>query len=242
VNKFYLHPLLNGATLCRRKLVDGTCRLIKDDAMRTILYVEDDPYDRELMTHAVSTVNPGFELRIQEDYFQIIDYLRNQGAYEKRQYFPAPELVLLDYSLGDFKGTDLLFWIRTKSEFPSLPVVMYSGSTEDHIVAKCYAMGANSFIAKPDSATDLLNIVGALGACLQTSPPAMEKLEKFALWPSLARQSLTQELHQTRAERAASLKQQRELRMHVDRLGAELKDHRRKRHGRSGLPDTEHSR
>jgi len=162
--------------------------------MKTVLYVEDDLADRELMMIAVAQGKPRFELRLQKDYNMIRDYIRSRGLFDHPKYFPRPDLVLLNYSLETFKGTELLSWIRTQPETQALPVVMLSGSTEEHIVAECYALGANYFIAKPAQMAERRKLVDSLDAYLQTMPPHMEKLSELALWPALSRRSLTREL------------------------------------------------
>ena len=173
--------------------------------MKTVLYVEDNFGDRELMMHAVNRAKPRFELRLQNDYCKIIAYLSNKGLFDNRRYFPPPDLVLLDYSIGNFKGTELLSWIRTKSERQTMPVVMFSGRTEEQIVAECYAMGANYFIAKSPQTTERLRLVSSLDACLQTIPPHVEKLAKLATSPGLSRWSLEQDAREYRLEDAASV-------------------------------------
>ena len=162
--------------------------------MKIVLYVEDDLDDRELMMIAVAQGKPGFELRLQWDYNMIRDYIRSRGLFNHPKYFPPPDLVLLEYSLGTFKGTELLYWIRTQPETQALPVVMFSGCTEGHIVAECYELGASYFIAKPAQMAERLKLVNTLDACLRTMPPHLEKLSELALCPARSRHSLTREL------------------------------------------------
>ena len=162
--------------------------------MKTVLYVEDDLDDRELMMIAVAQGKPRFELRLQWDYNMIRDYIRARGLFDHPKYFPPPDLVLLDYSLGTFKATELLYWIRTQPETQALPVVMFSGCTEGHIVAECYELGASYFIAKPAQMAERLKLVNTLDACLRTMPPHLEKLSELALCPALSRRSVAREL------------------------------------------------
>jgi FixJ family two-component response regulator len=102
--------------------------------------------------------------------------------------------VLLDYTLGTLKGTELLYWIRTQSEIQTLPVVMFSGSTEVHIVAESLRAGANHFIAKPAQMAERMKLVDSLDAGLQTMPPHLDNLSELALCPALSQRSLTREL------------------------------------------------
>ena len=173
--------------------------------MKTVLYVEDNFADRELMIRVINQAKPRFELRLQDDYSKILDYLRNRGLFDNPRYFPPPDLVLLDYSVGNFKGTELLSWIRTKSERQTLPVVMFSGRTEEQIVAECYAMGANYFIAKSPQTTQRLRLVNSLDVCLQTMPPHVENLAELATSPTLSRWPLRREAREYPTECAPSV-------------------------------------
>ena len=173
--------------------------------MRTVLYVEDDGDDRKLMMIAVTQRKPQFELRLQNDYHKVVDYLSNRGLFDDRRYFPPPDLVLLNYSLGTFKGTELLSWIRTRSELQTLPVVIVSANRDEQIVARCYAMGANYFIAKSAQTNEWLRLVNSLDACLQTIPPRMEELEELATSPALSLWSSRREARENPAENGASV-------------------------------------
>jgi two-component system, response regulator len=196
--------------------------------MRTILYVEDDPDDRKLMIAAMAKVAPQFALKVQSAYYETIDYLRHQPPFQDFGDNPEPDLVLLDYSLGTFRGTDLLSWIRTKSEFRAIPVVMFSGSTQDDIVAQCYALGADYFIAKPPRLEGWKSVVKSIDACLRSPCPQLKKLASLAIRPDLSHQGLRRALRINRAKHQVAMKKQRELRMGIDLLLAEAKELRKK--------------
>src|SRR6185503_12149845 len=110
-----------------------------------------------------SEVKARFELKAVAGYYEAIDYLRGHDQYANREVFPKPNLILLDYALGSFKGTDFLRWVRKEHELATLPVVVLRGSGEESCVAECYAVGANYFIAKPTFFLDLVKIVRCLG-------------------------------------------------------------------------------
>src|SRR5688500_1173350 len=59
------------------------------------------------------------------------------------------DLLVLDVSLGDRSGIDLL--AHARSEFPGLPVLMLSTHPEEQYAIRCLRAGANGYIQK-DSA------------------------------------------------------------------------------------------
>jgi two-component system, chemotaxis family, response regulator Rcp1 len=58
-------------------------------------------------------------------------------------------LVLLDLSLPDTTGTELLKQIRRLPQCRHLPVVVLTGSTNDEDMRRSYAAGANAYLVKP---------------------------------------------------------------------------------------------
>jgi len=71
-----------------------------------------------------------------------------------------PDLILLDYNLGDGVGVDVL--LRIKSRDPSIPVAMISGDSNPRIVQQCLSNGANGYIEKNMDTTELLTAVKTL--------------------------------------------------------------------------------
>jgi CheY-like chemotaxis protein len=196
--------------------------------MRTVLYVDDDHDDRTLMIAAVARATPQFALKLQSTYYGTIDYLQNQSPFQDSGENPEPDLVLLDCSLGNFKGTDLIVWIRTKSNLKAMPIVMFSARTEDQVVRKCYAIGADYFIPKPRQGAQWVKIVKGIDACLRSPHPRLEKLAALAVRPDLSQQSLRRLLRANRARHQDAVKKRKELRMGIDLLLAEAKELRRK--------------
>ena len=188
-----------------------------------VLYVEDKFEDRELMLKAVAKAKAKFELRLAEDYRGSVEYLSHQGFYEDREQFRLPDLVLLDYSLKGRKATDLLVWIRARPEIATLPVLILSANTADHVVAECYARGANLFIGKRGRKR-LVDLVRSLNACLSTFPVQLKPLKKLALRPELARQHFRETMRESLEKSATIEKEQRKLTQQIDRLGAKQKE------------------
>src|SRR5690349_4469321 len=91
-----------------------------------ILIAEDDPNDRKLLALA------GFDeiaaLVLVQDGEEVIDYLEGKGQFANRREHPLPDLVVLDLKMPLMDGLEVLEWIRLHSPYPSLPVVLLSGS------------------------------------------------------------------------------------------------------------------
>lgn len=70
----------------------------------------------------------------------------------------SPQLIILDLGLPDGDGTDL---IRTVRSYSNAPVIILSARSGDEAKVEALDLGADDFIAKPFSMTELLARVRA---------------------------------------------------------------------------------
>jgi len=115
----------------------------------TILLVDDDSNDTLLMRLALERTHPEVRLSIASNGLEALKYLEGQQPYTDRSVFPLPQLVLLDVVMPLFTGLQVLRWIRERSEFDSLPVIMLSSSPANDEAYHASEMGADSYIIKP---------------------------------------------------------------------------------------------
>jgi len=126
-----------------------------------ILLVEDNEDDVFLMkraVHAAGIVNP---LHIVEDGQQAIDYLSGNGVFAARDKYPVPAIVFLDLKLPIKGGLQVLEWIRTQKQLEGLVVVVLTSSNEPSDLRDAYKLGANSYVVKPPTAAQLIDLTKA---------------------------------------------------------------------------------
>src|SRR3954464_15141329 len=90
-----------------------------------VLHVDDDPSDTLLMEQACRKAGVSFQLRSVADGEAAIAYLSGEGIYADRERHPLPALVLLDLKMPRKTGFDVLKWIRVRSTYKPLPVVIF---------------------------------------------------------------------------------------------------------------------
>lgn len=111
------------------------------DIKATVLVVEDDPQIRNFMLYALK--KEGFKTLI----------ARNaQGALSIIVSEPL-DIVLLDLGLPDFDGMDVIKKVR---EWSDLPIIVVSARDQDKEKAAALDAGADDYITKPFSATELM--------------------------------------------------------------------------------------
>jgi CheY-like chemotaxis protein len=126
-----------------------------------ILLVEDNEDDVFLMKHALNgagVTNPVFVVETGQ---QAIDYLAGANRYQDRSRYPMPVMVFLDLKLPLMSGHEVLAWIRSQRQLESLIVVVLTSSNEPSDVRRSYSLGANSYLVKPLSAQQLVDLAKA---------------------------------------------------------------------------------
>jgi CheY-like chemotaxis protein len=129
-----------------------------------ILLVEDEPNDVFLIQYAFEQAGIAKPLHTAEHGQQAIDYLAGNGKYADRSRFPFPCIVLLDLKMPGVSGLDVLRWIKEKSDLGWLPVIVFTSSKDDKDVHEAYRLGARSYLVKPLTVDDRLEVAKAIKA------------------------------------------------------------------------------
>jgi CheY-like chemotaxis protein len=128
----------------------------------TVLHIDDDPNDTELLRVATRRAGVPFVLHNVEDADQAVAYLSGQGIYADRLRYQPPALILLDLKMPRATGFEILKWIRAHPEWKQVPVVVLSGSELQEDVRQAYAFGANSYLVKPLGLEALVSLVKSI--------------------------------------------------------------------------------
>lgn len=115
---------------------------------KMILLVEDNPDDEALTLRAVRKHMP-YGIVVARDGAEALDYLFCTGRYAGRDPLANPLLVLLDLKLPKVNGLEVLRRMREDGSTRSIPVVVFTSSTEEQDILDSYRLGANSYIRKP---------------------------------------------------------------------------------------------
>jgi CheY-like chemotaxis protein len=128
---------------------------------RAILLVEDNEDDVFLMKRALKTAQIHNPVHVVEDGQQAEDYLAGNGSFANREKHPFPAIVFLDLKLPLKDGLEVLQWIRSQEKFENLVVLVLTSSNEPSDLKRAYGLGANSYLVKPPTASQLLDLAKA---------------------------------------------------------------------------------
>ena len=128
---------------------------------QAILLVEDSEDDVFLMKRALKGAKIKNPLVVVEDGQQAVEYLAGTGEFADREKFPFPAVVFLDLKLPMMGGLEVLEWIRKQRGLENLVVLVLTSSSEPSDLKRAYALGANSYLVKPPTADQLLELANA---------------------------------------------------------------------------------
>jgi CheY-like chemotaxis protein len=132
--------------------------------LRTILIVEDEADDAELIEYAFEKAGVANPRVVLADGDRAAAYIEGTPEYSDRTRFPIPGLILLDLKLPRRSGFQVLELIRGDGPTQHVPVVVLTSSDNHQDVERAYALGANSYLVKPVTRDALLEMVRTLHA------------------------------------------------------------------------------
>ena len=112
--------------------------------MRQVWLVDDD----EEMSRAI-----GLMLKMLD--CEVISFHTARSAAKTLLTGKTPQVLILDINMPEVSGLDLLEFLRRRSEWKELPIIMLSSESADSTVDKALQMGADAYVMKPVSLEEL---------------------------------------------------------------------------------------
>jgi len=143
-----------GAALARTGAYISADRLSQRPAPRkapsdcVVLIVEDDADQLALADLRVSMA--GYRVRVAKSVNAFLHSMLDEGA---------PDLLLLDVSLPDGDGFEVLAKMRRHAVLGSLPIVMLTAENEPEDIGKGLLLGADGYITKPYTKNILADVI-----------------------------------------------------------------------------------
>jgi CheY-like chemotaxis protein len=131
--------------------------------LKSILLVEDNPYDAELIMAGLEENNLANKVVNVRDGEEALDYLYYRGKFAGRSN-GNPVVVLLDLNLPKVGGIEVLHQMKSDEGTKSIPVVILTSSREDKDIIAGYAHGTNGYVVKPIDFHEFVDTIGQLGA------------------------------------------------------------------------------
>jgi CheY-like chemotaxis protein len=124
-----------------------------------VLLVEDNPADVELTVKALADGKLRHNVHVAADGQAALQFLRREGSHADA---PRPNLILLDLTLPNMDGLELLAKLKQDVALRSIPVVVLSSATSDADVEEAYGLHASCYIRKPVNYEQFVDVVRTL--------------------------------------------------------------------------------
>lgn len=129
----------------------------------TILLVEDNPDDIELLMRALRKNNIANDITVTRDGAEALDYLFGSGKYTDRDTSITPRIILLDLKMPKLNGLQVLERVRADERTALTPVIILTSSKEEQDLISGYKSGANSYVRKPVDFNEFVEAVRQIG-------------------------------------------------------------------------------
>ncbi len=133
--------------------------MIVERQIHTVLLVDDNHDDCEMVWEAWGEAPIGEHLRIVYDGTELLDYLYRRGAYVTREGAPRPSLILLDLNMPHMTGEEVLVEIKKDAALSSIPIVVLTTSKAPKDIFQTAGLGVNGYMQKPNSYAGYLHML-----------------------------------------------------------------------------------
>jgi CheY-like chemotaxis protein len=147
--------------------------MIENSRALSVLLVEDDPGDQELIRRGLQGGAVRVELHVIDDGELALDWLfgRGDSVVAGRAW---PDLILLDLNLPRLSGREVLKRLKEDDRLRRVPVIVLTTSEHERDVLQSFRAGADAYIVKPtgmEKFAEMIRSVADYGSRLQAARP-----------------------------------------------------------------------
>ncbi|MEM9507762.1 MAG: response regulator [Cyanobacteria bacterium P01_E01_bin.35] len=114
-----------------------------------LLIIEDSDEDFAALARIISKTkisNPVYRCKDGEE---ALEFLYHEGEYADQTLAPRPSLIVLDLNLPGTDGRQLLAEIKQNANLQTIPIVIFSTSSNPKDIDACYRYGISGYMVKP---------------------------------------------------------------------------------------------
>ena len=122
---------------------------MKNNSQQPLLIIEDSDEDFNALTRIMTKAKISNPIYRCEDGEEALDFLYHEGNYQDESLAPRPSLIILDLNLPGTDGREVLAELKHSLDLRTIPVVIFSTSSNPRDIDACYRHGISGYIAKP---------------------------------------------------------------------------------------------
>jgi len=116
-----------------------------------ILLVEDSEGDIFLIKDAINDAGIALSIDVARNGQEAVQFLNKIEIYKEKE---TPDLILLDINMPVMNGHEFLDFVKGNEKFKHLPIIILTTSSSKNDILKSYQKYSNSYIVKPNIASD----------------------------------------------------------------------------------------
>lgn len=114
--------------------------------------IDDDPDDQYIFQMALNDISNQIQCQTADNGVDALAWLHKESGYK-------PDFIFLDLNMPLMNGKECLKQILKSKSLRSIPVVIYSTSSNPQEIEACMQLGATDFVTKPTSVSKLASIL-----------------------------------------------------------------------------------
>lgn len=118
-----------------------------------ILVIDDDEDDLEIFVAAVNELSGSATCTPVSDAHSALESLKKKTL--------DPDVIFLDLNMPVMNGRQFLTLVKSDQSLRDIPVIIFSTSSHSETIEETKQLGANGFITKPNSFSDLKHVLSA---------------------------------------------------------------------------------
>lgn len=122
----------------------GSAESVDEVEGALVLVAEDDDITAKILSH-----------RLEKEGFRVVRYADGEDAY-RGALEQTPAMVLLDVRMPGMDGFEVLQRLRKTPSYARIPIIMLTGLGGETDVVRGFQLGADDYVVKPFSATELV--------------------------------------------------------------------------------------
>lgn len=117
----------------------------------TILLIEDDNDDIELLQDALDSQQVSYQMHVIKDGGRVAAYLDSCD--------PVPDIIVMDFNLPKVHGREILKHVKQNNRFNHTPVLILTTSSSQDDIDYSYKQGASRYLIKPTTTDGIRSVI-----------------------------------------------------------------------------------
>ena len=129
---------------------------------KKVLIAENDPDHIELLVEELKVIDTKMEITIKKNGWELRDHFQQSDTGINVEIELPIDLIILDLNMPEINCVAILRYLKSDIRYRSIPVIIFSNTSNTETISEVYENGANGFITKPASFSEFRENINKL--------------------------------------------------------------------------------